>query len=130
VCAGRRWGDRPRGRRHLHYREPTALAGAAGDALRSSACGSGSRSSEPTALEHFVTARWGLHNAWFGGELYLPNAHPRWPLYRAELLDPANTSSIARGGATRNDAEPPISVLYSPGVPVRFGPPARRPVAR
>jgi uncharacterized protein len=26
--------------------------------------------------------------------------------------------------------DPPVSVLYSPGVPVRFGPPARRPVAR
>ncbi|MGW0582893.1 YqjF family protein, partial [Streptomyces sp. NPDC002920] len=41
---------------------------------------------EPTALEHFLTARWGMHNAFFGGAAYLPNDHPRWPLHRAELL--------------------------------------------
>ena len=80
---------------------------------------------QPTALEHFVTARWGLHNAWFGRELYLPNAHPRWPLYRAELLSLDDELVQAAGLPAQTD--PPISVLYSPGVPVRFGPPARPP---
>ena len=83
----------------------------------------GERVKQPTALEHFVTARWGLHNAWFGRELYLPNAHPRWPLYRAELLSLEDELVHAAGLPAPTD--PPISVLYSPGVPVRFGPPAR-----
>lgn len=78
---------------------------------------------EPTELEHFVTARWGLHNDWFGRAQYLPNAHPRWPLHRAELL--ACDEDLVRAAGLPELKEPPISVLYSPGVPVRFGPPAR-----
>ncbi|HEV7626199.1 MAG TPA: DUF2071 domain-containing protein, partial [Streptomyces sp.] len=42
---------------------------------------------EPDELEHFLTARWGMHNAFFGRAVYLPNAHPRWPLHRAELTE-------------------------------------------
>lgn len=81
---------------------------------------------EPTALEHFVTARWGLHNAWFNRPMYLPNEHPRWPLYRAELLR-CEQDLIGAAGLPQ-PAGPPDSVLYSPGVPVRFGAPA--PTAR
>lgn len=77
---------------------------------------------EPTELEHFLTARWGLHNDWFGRRLYLPNAHPRWSLQRAELLACDDELLLAAGLPAPTD--PPISVLYSPGVPVRFGPPA------
>ena len=83
----------------------------------------GERVEQPTELEHFVTARWGLHNAWLGRELYLPNAHPRWPLYRAELL--SCEDELVRAAGLPTPTDPPISVLYSPGVPVRFGPPAR-----
>lgn len=85
----------------------------------------GERVEQPTALEHFVTARWGLHNGWFGRELYLPNAHPRWPLYRAELL--SCEDELVRAAGLPAPSESPISVLYSPGVPVRFGPPASPP---
>ncbi len=35
------------------------------------------RVEEPTGLEHFLTARWGMHNAFFGGAASLPNHHPR-----------------------------------------------------
>ncbi|HEV2635752.1 MAG TPA: DUF2071 domain-containing protein [Actinocrinis sp.] len=80
---------------------------------------------DPTPVEHFVTARWGLHNAWFGRPIYLPNEHPRWPLYRAELLHYDEDLICAAG--LPQPAGPPDSVLYSPGVPVRFGAPARRP---
>jgi len=83
----------------------------------------GERIEAPTELEHFVTARWGLHNDWLGRELYLPNAHPRWPLHRAELLTCEEDLVHAAGLPAPTD--PPVSVLYSPGVPVRFGPPAR-----
>ncbi|QKG23103.1 YqjF family protein [Actinomadura verrucosospora] len=77
---------------------------------------------EPTALEHFLTARWGLHNAAFGRTLYLRNSHPRWPLHRAELLK-CDDDLVAAAGLPAPASEP-VSVLYSPGVPVRFGLPA------
>ncbi|MFF1273728.1 YqjF family protein [Streptomyces marokkonensis] len=78
---------------------------------------------EPTELEHFLTARWGMHNAFFGRSMYLPNAHPRWPLHRAELVE-CEEDLITAAGLPRPAGEP-VSVLYSPGVPVRFGRPAR-----
>jgi uncharacterized protein YqjF (DUF2071 family) len=77
---------------------------------------------EPSELERFVTARWGLHVAWGGRTVYLPNDHPEWPLHRAELVDFDDRLIPAAGLA--EPAGPPISVLYSPGVPVRFGLPA------
>nr|WP_197717111.1 DUF2071 domain-containing protein [Glycomyces terrestris] len=76
----------------------------------------------PSALEHFLTARWGLHNAVAGRLVYMPNAHPRWPLHRAELVRCEENLVSAAGLETRGA---PVSVLYSPGVPVRFGAPAR-----
>ena len=76
---------------------------------------------DPTPLEHFVTARWGLHTRAWGRTLHLPNDHPRWPLHRASLehLD----DSLITAAALPAPAGPPASVLYSPGVPVVFGPP-------
>ena len=74
---------------------------------------------EPTALEHFVTARWGLHTRAWGRTLHLSNQHPRWPLHRAELLDLDDTL-LAAAGITVDG--PPVSTLYSPGVGVTFGP--------
>ncbi|QKW06692.1 DUF2071 domain-containing protein [Streptomyces sp. NA04227] len=78
---------------------------------------------EPTELEHFLTARWGMHNAFFGGAAYLPNHHPRWPLHRAELLTCEENLVEAAGFPAPTQA--PASVLWSPGVPVRLGRPAR-----
>ncbi|GGP85232.1 YqjF family protein [Saccharothrix coeruleofusca] len=78
---------------------------------------------EPTPLEHFLTARWGLHVPWRGRALYLPNEHPPWPLRRAELLHVDETLIAAAGLPA--PVGPPVSVLHSPGVPVRFGPPVR-----
>lgn len=77
---------------------------------------------EPTAVEHFVTARWGLHVRCWGRTVHLPNEHPRWPLHRAELLELDDTLVAAAGLPA--PAGPPVSVLYSPGVPVVFGGPA------
>ncbi|PJE99533.1 hypothetical protein CUT44_03170 [Streptomyces carminius] len=78
---------------------------------------------EPTALEHFLTARWGLHTTFFGRGTYLPNVHPRWPLHRARLIR-CEEDLIAAAGLPAPEGDP-VSVLYSPGVPVRFGRPAR-----
>jgi uncharacterized protein len=79
--------------------------------------------SEPTELEHFLTARWGMHNAFFGRQMYLPNDHPRWPLCRAELTE-CDEDLIEAAGLPAPEGEP-VSVLYSRGVPVRFTRPSR-----
>ncbi|MFG1888674.1 YqjF family protein [Micromonospora sp. NPDC049051] len=79
---------------------------------------------DPTPLEHFVTARWGLHTRAYGRTLHLPNWHPRWPLHRAELVH-LDDELVAAAGLPAPDGAP-VSVLYSPGVPVRFGPPVTR----
>jgi uncharacterized protein YqjF (DUF2071 family) len=78
---------------------------------------------EPTAVEHFVTARWGLHTRAWGRSIHLPNQHPAWPLRRAELLE-LDDSLVTAAGLPRM-AGPPASVLYSPGVPVTFGGPSK-----
>ena len=77
---------------------------------------------EPTPLEHFLSARWGLHVDAFGRTAHLPNVHPRWPLHRAELLELDDELVAAAGFPSVSG--PPASVLYSPGVPVRFGTPS------
>ncbi|MEU6314422.1 DUF2071 domain-containing protein [Streptomyces sp. NPDC047014] len=79
---------------------------------------------EPTALEHFLTARWALHSEFHGRLLYLPNTHPRWPLHRAELL--ACEEDLIAAAGLPAPVGAPASVLYSPGVPVRFARPPRR----
>ncbi|MET7573336.1 DUF2071 domain-containing protein [Streptomyces sp. NPDC005492] len=83
----------------------------------------GERVQVPTELEHFLTARWGMHSAFFGRSRYLPNTHPRWPLHRADLLH-CEENLVTTAGLPA-PAGPPVSVLYSPGVPVRFTRPPR-----
>ncbi|MGW5581838.1 YqjF family protein [Micromonospora chokoriensis] len=87
----------------------------------------GERIVDPTPLDHFLTARWGLHTRAYGRTLHLPNWHPRWPLHRAEVLH-LDDELVAAAGLPA-PVGPPVSVLYSPGVEVRFGPPValRRP---
>lgn len=75
----------------------------------------------PTELDHFLTARWGLHLAWHGRTLYLPNDHPPWPLHRAELLE--LDAGVVAAASLGDPTGPPDSVLHSPGVPARFGVP-------
>jgi len=77
---------------------------------------------EPGELEHFLTARWGLHVAHLGRTWFVPNEHPAWPLRRAEVveLDDGLRASVGLGRVT---ARPPDHVLFSDGVPVSFGSP-------
>ncbi|MFE5243492.1 MULTISPECIES: YqjF family protein [unclassified Streptomyces] len=77
----------------------------------------------PTELEHFLTARWGLHSTLHGRPVFLPNAHPRWPLHRATLLE-CDEDLVTAAGLPAPVGEP-RSVLHSPGVAVRFGRPVR-----
>ncbi len=97
-----------------------------GDAFLRLALRIGEPLAEPSELERFLTARWGLHTAWFGRRAsYLPNEHPRWPLHRAELIQ--LTENLTRRAGLPVPGTGPVSVLYSPGVRMRTGP-ARRPV--
>lgn len=82
---------------------------------------------EATPLDHFLTARWGLHSAWGDGTAWAPVAHERWPLHAAELLDlddelvcrpPACPGRRARPGC----CGPPASRSASAG-PAWSGPP-------
>jgi uncharacterized protein YqjF (DUF2071 family) len=81
---------------------------------------------EPTELERFVTARWGLHLSGRTGTAYWPNEHAEWPLHRAELVRADDELLVA--AVLPRPAAAPTSVLWSPGVRVRFGP--RRAVRR
>ncbi|MGW2051711.1 YqjF family protein [Streptomyces sp. NPDC001858] len=83
----------------------------------------GERIVEPTESEHFLTARWGMHGTFFGRSTFLRNAHPRWPLHRAELVE-CEEDLVTAAGLPAPVGEP-VSVLYSPGVPARFDRPAR-----
>lgn len=73
-------------------------------------------------LEHFLTARWGLHMALRGADtLYWPNEHPPWPL-RSATLERLDDDLLAAAGFADLADRAPDSVLFSPGVDVRFGP--------
>jgi uncharacterized protein len=77
---------------------------------------------DPSPLDHFLTARWGLHASWLGRTLYTPTEHPPWSLYRAEPVE-LDEGLVAAAGLPA-PAGPPVSALWSPGLPARFGPPA------
>jgi uncharacterized protein len=82
----------------------------------------------PSEEEQFLTSRWALHARWYGGSaIYLPNDHPRWTLYRATIVR-LDENLVAATGLPA-PAAGPVSVLYSPGVPVRLGAPRRLPSA-
>ncbi|QYN18181.1 DUF2071 domain-containing protein [Amycolatopsis sp. DSM 110486] len=68
-----------------------------------------------------LTTRWvGRDVTWHGRTLCVPNDHPEWPLHRASLLEPRDDLAELGGVAVAGE---PVSVLYSPGVPARFGAP-------
>ncbi|MFF4341511.1 YqjF family protein [Kitasatospora sp. NPDC001540] len=79
----------------------------------------GPRLERPGPLADFLTARWGLHTRTVGRTVYLPVEHPPWPLHQAEVEHLDETLLRAAGVEVLG---PPASVLFSPGVPVRFGP--------
>lgn len=70
-----------------------------------------------TDLEHWMTARWGLHQSGY----YWPNEHQTWPLHRAEL-EQLDDEILSAAGFTELAGRAPDSVLFSPGVHATFGP--------
>lgn len=75
---------------------------------------------ESTELDHFVSARWGLHVRWWGRTLYVPNRHEPWPIHDAEVLalDDQLMASVGLPGLADR---PPDHVGFSPGVHTEFG---------
>ena len=49
-------------------------------------------------LEHYLTARWGVHLVRAGRTWYLPNEHLVWALRRAELIDFSDDGLLASVG--------------------------------
>ena len=84
---------------------------------------------EPGPLEHFLTARWGLHLSRAGRTWYMPNEHPPWVLHRAELQAFEDHGLLASVGLGELSSRQPDHVAFSAGVPAWFGLP-RRPVPR
>lgn len=74
------------------------------------------------SLDHFHSARWRLHNEWYGGTGLTPVEHGQWPLQQAELLD-LDDGLVAASGLPAPQGAP--RVLYSAGVDVRIGWPVR-----
>ena len=76
----------------------------------------------PTALDMFLSARWGLHVRHLGRTWYVPNAHAEWTFRRAELreLDDELVASVGLPGLS---TRAPDRVAFSDGVHTEFGPP-------
>lgn len=82
---------------------------------------------EPSPLEVFLSARWGLYTTTRGGSLrYAPISHEPWRLQRAEIIE-LNDSLIEAAGfaapTVATNGEP--NVMFSSGVSVRVGLPKR-----
>ena len=77
---------------------------------------------EAGPLEHFLTARWGLHLADRRNRTrYWPNEHPTWPL-RAAVVDELDDELLTVAGFGDLAARAPDHVMFSSGVDVVFGP--------
>ncbi len=81
-----------------------------------------------TALDEFLSARWGLHVRGWTGTRYVPNEHAPWPIHDAEVLelDDGLRGSVGLGELA---GRAPDHVAFSPGVHTEFAFPgdARRP---
>jgi uncharacterized protein YqjF (DUF2071 family) len=74
---------------------------------------------EPTPVEVWLTARWGLHTRVAGRTLWVPNEHEPWPLHEASILQ--LNSDLAESCGIELDGIEPLRPLWSPGVRTRFG---------
>lgn len=75
---------------------------------------------EPTDLEAWLTARWGLHSAIVRRTYWTPNEHDAWPLHRATVVDLSDDLLAASGVEV---CGPALPALWSAGVRTRFGRP-------
>ena len=82
---------------------------------------------EPSPLEIFLSARWGLYTTTRGGALrYAPISHERWPLQRAKIISLDDSLVQAAGfDSPRAEINGEPNVMFSRGVQVRVGLPRR-----
>jgi uncharacterized protein YqjF (DUF2071 family) len=73
---------------------------------------------EPTPLEVWLTARWGLHTRLAGRTVWIPNEHGDWPLRSAEILDLQDDLVEGVGVPVAGEMLRP---LFSTGVRTTFG---------
>jgi uncharacterized protein YqjF (DUF2071 family) len=76
---------------------------------------------EPTALEVWLTSRWGAHTRKAGRTWWVPVAHKLWLLQAAEV-DELDDELLGASGV--RPAGERLRALFSPGVRTRFGRPA------
>jgi uncharacterized protein len=79
---------------------------------------------EPSPLDLFLTARFGLHTRVAGRTLWVPNTHGPWPLRHARLIA-LDDDLVAAAGLPGVAESAPDSVLFSTGVRTVFGMPQR-----
>jgi uncharacterized protein YqjF (DUF2071 family) len=75
---------------------------------------------EPTPLETWLTARWGLHSRLLRRTWWTPNRHPSWPLREARAVRVEDEFVSAAGIPVAGEMLRP---LFSPGVRTQFGVP-------
>lgn len=75
---------------------------------------------ESTELDHFLSARWGLHVRYAGRTRYVPNRHEVWPVHDAEVLA-LDDGLMASVGLPDLAGRAPDQVGFSPGVRTDFG---------
>lgn len=75
---------------------------------------------EPTSLEHFLSARWGLYTMLGDRLAFARVSHAPWPLHRATILGLHDEFHAAAGLPGPGDRP---HAMYSPGVGVRVGMP-------
>jgi uncharacterized protein len=73
----------------------------------------------PTALDIWLTARWGLHHRAGGRTVWTPNEHEAWPLREAELL--AISDELIDAAGLQVSGPPPVPVRFTTGVRTVFG---------
>jgi uncharacterized protein len=76
---------------------------------------------EPTPLDVWLTARWGLHHRVAGRTVWTPNHHGPWPLRAATLLDLDDDLLTAAGFNVAGEV--PVHVRFTSGVETEFGRP-------
>ena len=79
---------------------------------------------QPTDLDHFVSARWGLHTSVLGRSLYVPNHHEPWSLHDGRLVD-LEDGLLGSVGFGDLASRPPDQIAFSRRVRTEFGLPRR-----
>ncbi|MDQ1731070.1 MAG: uncharacterized protein QOK10_1229 [Pseudonocardiales bacterium] len=77
---------------------------------------------EPSALQVWLTARWGLHTRVAGRTVWVPNEHPAWSLRSAEVLE--LDDGLVRSCGIEVDPGAMLPALWSKGVRTSFGMPS------